>query len=274
MVSNKNIYKITIFLGVLLLSALIYSFDYALGWGMNLMFPNVYVFTTGTGNSGFIPIIWNENGYIEIIQIIILFLTLIVLFQCLVSKPKSRTTKIFLLISFIGISYIFFEEISWGQHFIEFKSPDILLNKSSLFYNKQNEFNIHNISNLFNEVPRALVLIWCSMSVPIMNLIKYDGNKQLVNIIQPDKSLIYLSYTILLISLPDLVINKLDLIENSKLFIFDKKNSFVKYDLIQLSLSILSLNFIRFSELQELLFYYYFLYHSIFFKKILIIKKI
>ena len=92
-----------------------------------------------------------------------------------------------MLISFIGISYIFFEEISWGQHFIEFKSPDILLNKSSLFYNKQNEFNLHNISNLFNEVPRALVLIWCSMSVPIMNLIKYDGNKQLVNIIQPDK---------------------------------------------------------------------------------------
>ena len=273
MVSNKNIYKITIFLGVLLLSVLIYSFDYALGWGMNLMFPNVYVFTTGTGNSGFIPIIWNENGYIEIIQIIILFLTLIILFQCLVRKPKSRTTKIFLLISFIGISYIFFEEISWGQHFIGFKSPDILLNKSSLFYNKQNEFNIHNISNLFNEIPRALVLIWCSMSVPIMNLIKYDGNKQLVNIIQPDKSLIYLSYTILLISLPDLVINKLDLIENSKLFIFDK-NSFVEYDLIQLSLSILSLNFIRFSELQELLFYYYFLYHSIFFKKILIIKKI
>ena len=111
------------------------------------------------------------------------------------------------------------------------------------------------------------------MSVPIMNLIKYDGNKQLVNIIQPDKSLIYLSYTILLISLPDLVINKLDLIENSELFIFDK-NSFVEYNLIQLSLSILSLNFIRFSELQELLFYYYFLYHSIFFKKILIIKKI
>ena len=270
--SNKNIYKITIFLGMLLLSVLIYSFDYALGWGMNLMFPNVYFFTTGTGNPGFIPIIWNENGYIEIFQIIILLLTLIILFQCLIRKPRSRTIKNFLLISLIGISYIFFEEMSWGQHFVGFKSPDILLNKNSLFYNKQNEFNIHNISNLFNEIPRAIVLIWCSLSIPIMNLMRYNRNKQLISIIQPDKSLIYLSYTILLISLPDLVINKLDLIENSKLYIFDI-NGFVKYDLKQLSLSILSLNFIRFSELQELLFYYYFLYHSIFFKKILIIKK-
>ena len=252
--------------GLLLLLLLIYSFDYSLGWGMNLMFPNIYFFTYGVGNSGFNPIFWIENGIIEISQVIILIMTLLVLIKIYYEKKfKSKLINFFLIIKIIGITYIFLEEISWGQHFIKFESPKLFLNKESFFYNKQGEFNLHNMSNLFNEVPRALILIWCSLSIPIFKFFNNSKINDLRVIIEPNKNLLILSYIILLISIPDLIINKLDLIDNSKLFIFND-NGFERYGLFQLSLSIISFNFIRFSELQELLFFYYFLWHSIFLK--------
>jgi len=265
--------KINLLFLVILLIFLLYSFDYSLGWGMNLMFPEIYLFTNGTGNSGYHPFIWNESGFVENIQALILFLTIIQLILLFfLKKNVSLLLRCFIILNIVGISYIFFEEISWGQHFFNYKSPEIFLNKNSLFYNKQGEFNLHNISNLFNEIPRALILIWCTLSIPILRLMNYSKIIDLNIVIEPNKNLINLSYLILLISLPDLIINKFDLIDNSKLFIFDE-NGFTKYDTRQLILTILSFNFIRFSELQELLIFYYFLSHSIFLKKILLIKK-
>ena len=258
--------KINIFFFSILLIFLLYSFDYSLGWGMNLMFPNIYFFTFGTGNNGYYPFIWNENGLIENLQALILFITIIqLIFLFFFKKIVSQILKYFIIINLVGISYIFFEEISWGQHLFNYKSPEIFLDKNSLFYNKQGEFNLHNISNLFNEIPRALILIWCSLSIPILRLINYSKINDLNLIIEPHKNLIYLSFFILFISFPDLIINKFDLIDNSKLLIFNE-NGFVKYDTYQLILSVLSFNFIRFSELQELLIFYYFLCHIIFLK--------
>lgn len=265
--------KLNLYLLVILLIFLIYSFDYSLGWGMNLMYPNIYFFTIGTGNSGYNPFIWNENGLIENVQAIILFITILLLTYLYFAKKNiSNLLKNFLIINIIGISYIFLEEISWGQHFFNYKSPEIFLDKKNFFYNKQGEFNLHNISNLFNEIPRALILIWCALSIPIIRALNYTKINDLNIIIEPDRNLINLSYLILCISLPDLIINKFDLIDNSKLFIFDE-NGFVKYNLYQLLLSILSFNYIRFSELQELLIFYYFFSHSIFLKNIIIKKR-
>ena len=271
--SKKLLRKTNLFLIISLIFLIIYSFDYSLGWGMNLMFPNIYLFTIGKGNSGYIGYLWNENGIIENFQIIILFLNLSLLFFIFFkNKNSSVLLKNFLILSIIGISYIFLEEISWGQHLLNFKSPEILTDKDSIIYNKQGEFNLHNISNLFNEIPRSLILIWCTLSIPILRIINYLRIDDINLIIEPNKKLINLSYFILFISLPDLLINKFDLIDNSKLFIFNE-NGFVKYDINQLLLSILSLNFIRFSELQEVLIYYYFLSHSLYLKNSKLINK-
>jgi len=160
---------------IILIIFLIYSFDYSLGWGMNLMFPNIYFFTFGTGNSGYKSFVWNESGLIENFQVIILFITLIQLsFLYFRTKKTFDLFKYFIVINIIGITYIFLEEISWGQHFFNYNSPSILLNKESFLYNKQGEFNIHNISNLFNEIPRTLILIWCCFSIPILRFINYS----------------------------------------------------------------------------------------------------
>ena len=267
-----NLKKLNLIFFIILIIFLIYSFDYSLGWGMNIMFPNIYFFTFGTGNSGYHSFIWNESGLVENLQVIILFITLLYLiFLYFVKKNIPNLFRYFIIVNIIGIFYILLEEISWGQHFFNYKSPDILLNKESFLYNKQGEFNIHNISNVFNEIPRTLILIWCSLSIPILRLINYTKNENLNLIIEPNKKLINLSYLILFISLPDLIINKFDLIDNSKLFIFSG-NEFIKYDIYQFILSVLTFNFIRFSELQELLFFYYFLSHTIFLKNAILIK--
>lgn len=269
---NINLKKLNLIFFIILIIFLIYSFDYSLGWGMNLMFPNIYFFTFGTGNSGYQSFIWNESGLIENFQVIILFIALLnLIFLYFKKKNIPNLFRYFIIINMIGIFYILLEEISWGQHFFDYKSPNVVLNKDSILYNKQGEFNIHNISNIFNEIPRTLILIWCSLSIPILRLINYTKNENLNLIIEPNKKLINLSYLILFISLPDLIINKFDLIDNSKLFIFNG-NEFIKYDTYQLILSVLTFNFIRFSELQELLIFYYFLAHTIFFKNTILIK--
>ena len=273
LIEKKFSFNIKILL-ILLILLLIYSFDYSLGWGMNLMFPKIYFFTHGVGNQGWNLIIWQENGLIEILQIIILFVTLSILIKLYFDKNfKSKLIKIFLIIEIIGIAYIFFEEISWGQHFIKFKTPELFLNKGSFLYNKQEEFNLHNASNLFNELPRSLILIWCSLSILIYKSIKSSKISNFAIIIEPNKNLLILSYLILILSIPDLIVNKLDLIDNSKLFIFNN-DGFEKYNLYQLFLSVITFNFIRFSELQELLFYYYFFWHSVFFKNALKVNDI
>lgn len=265
---KKFFLSIKIFLSLLLL-LLVYSFDYSLGWGMNLMFPKQYFFTNGVGNQGWDLTIWQENGIIEMLQNIILFVTLFILIKIYwKNKIKSKLIKIFLIIKIIGITYIFFEEISWGQHFIGFKTPEFLLNKEVFFYNKQGEFNLHNTSNLFNELPRSLILIWCALSILILRFFNLSKNIDLRIIVEPNKNLVVLSYLILIVSIPDFIVNKLDLIDNSKLFIYNN-GVFEKYDLFQLFLSVITFNFLRFSELQELLFFYYFFWHIIFFQSYL-----
>lgn len=94
--------------GSFLLLLLIYSFDFSLGWGMNLMFPNIYIFTHGVGNQGFSPLIWMENGIIETSQVIILMLTLLLLVNLyFTKKTTSKLINVFLIIKIIGITYIF-----------------------------------------------------------------------------------------------------------------------------------------------------------------------
>ena len=53
---------------------------------MNLMFPKIYFFTYGVGNQGWNLLIWSENGVIETLQIIILFITLLILINLYLNK--------------------------------------------------------------------------------------------------------------------------------------------------------------------------------------------
>ena len=267
---NNQLYKrITLTLFSFLLIILIYSLDYNIGMGLKYMYPNTYFgISSGTneyGSSGYNPLVWNENGIIESIQAIILFINILILAKLLRIKSNSKIIRNFLVLNFICILYIFFEEISWGQHYLKFDTPNMLVKENSVLFNKQSEFNLHNISNLFNEIPRVMVLIWCCLSIILLRLSKYSRFENIKLIIEPNTNLIYISYTLLILIIPELMIDSLDLYDSSALIIY-KDNLFYKYNFYQLSLKILSFNFVRFSELQEILFYYYFLSHSLFLK--------
>lgn len=273
MLFEKYYKKLSIIFTLFLILIIFYSFDYSFGWGMKAMYPDIYIFTVSSGNSGYPSFIWNENGLVENIQAILLFITIILLIKIYKNvKNKSRTLKIFLFLNIFFISYVFLEEISWGQHYLNFETPNLLKQQNSFLYNKQNEFNLHNISSLFNEIPRNIVLIWCSLSIPLLKVFNIKKFNEFRIIIEPNKVLIYLSFIILIISIQETLIDKLNLIDGDKLYIFNE-NVFKEFNIKQLILNVMGFQFIRFSELQELLFFYYFFCHSAFLRNSLLYKK-
>ena len=274
MTSIKNLFKYSnkvffIFISILL----IHSFDHNFGWGLNQMLPNAYFFTFGKIEEGWSKVVWNENGIIENLQVLLLFLSIVVLLNAYLKVrffQNAKYFKYFILIELVGLTYFLLEEISWGQHFLDFKTFNFFLQNESFFYNKQGETNLHNISNLFNELPRSLVLIWCIVPIFIKNKVVNNSNI-LIKMICPSKKLLIISFVILFFVIPDLIISKLNLIDHTNLHIIEN-GSFTKFNLKMLFLITISGNFFRLSELQEFLYCYYFLWHSLFLSKYLLNK--
>ncbi len=73
---------------------------------------------------------------------------------------------------FLGGIYLAGEEASWGQHYFNWATPDAWLNA-----NDQQETNLHNISNLLDQLPRAILvagIVFTGMIVPWV-LLKRPG---------------------------------------------------------------------------------------------------
>ena len=189
--------------------------------------------------SGFNPIIWNENGFVENLQVLFLILSIIfvILFINKQFTNLKKLEKILILIYIFSINYYLFEEISWGQHIFHWESPDFISK-----INHQNETNIHNISSVFNELPRNLLLLWCSITFLWIDKITLK-NEFLRKFIFPNVKLKYISYLIIFFFIPNFIVSKLDLLSNA-------------------FFHIISFNFVRLSELEELIFNFYILNHS------------
>ena len=230
-----------------------------------------------------VQIIWFENGIVEHLQIIFLFITIIILAKIFFAlKKREKIISLFIILKIFGLTYFFLEEISYGQHFLNFETPEKLTE-----INKQKEFNLHNISNIFNEFPRAMVKIWCGFSIILIFILKTKINKIFINLIKPDKKLFIISCFIILFVLPDFVVSKFGLIDYSKLYfkldypmapMFETCGYLVNCNIISYNPSqfytiLLSFNFFRLSELQEFLFCYYFFWHALFLKNILLNEK-
>tara|TARA_B100000575_G_scaffold246176_1_gene211075 strand:- start:900 stop:1637 length:738 start_codon:yes stop_codon:yes gene_type:complete len=192
---------------------------------------------------------WNENGFIETIQVILILISLILSFNFFFKSKIKIEKKMFFIIS-IGLFYYFGEEISWGQHYIKFNTPAVLVD-----INNQKEFNLHNISNLFDQLPRSLVFIICSFSfiLILINERIFHFKLKYNYLILPSKNLAYTSVLLLFISLPDFINNKFDL------QLYNYLENYL-YELF-------TFNYIRLSELQELIFSFYFLNYMLEIKK-------
>ena len=257
---------------ILLISFLVIQGFYCQYYEQNIF---DFVFSTCHKKSLTNSYLWKESGLVENLQS--LFLIFSIFFLISASKKIKKQKKIiyyFILIQYIGLIYFLGEEISWGQHIFNWQSPEIF-NK----LNNQNETNIHNISNLFNELPRSLVLLWCSFSSIFVILINkfYKIKNFYIIIICPNKNLIYISLLLLLIVLPDLIIDKFDL-SPTHVFGFTNPDEVISYVIGERPPSIdtsklrnfyekISLNFLRLSELHELVFSYYFFIYSLTLKR-------
>jgi hypothetical protein len=199
---------------------------------------------------------WEENGFVETLQSLFLFFAIIYLIKARTHFKDIKLINFFLITKIIVLTYYLGEEISWGQHFFNWTSPDWFL-----INNNQNETNIHNISNIFDQLPRTLVLIWCSLSVPLILCINNISqiNKSIFKIFCPDKKLLLISILLLLLVLPDLIIDKFNLHPGFVDEIGKPIESAYFYTMI-------SLNFLRLSELHEFIFASYFLFYSWSFK--------
>lgn len=204
---------------------------------------------------------WQENGLVENFQVFLLFLSNILLIKILILTDKKSKNLIFFAIYALALIYYLGEEISWGQHFFKWPTPDFFISN-----NNQNETNLHNISNIFDQLPRAIVFFWCGLSVPILIVLnhfkKSKVNVEIFNLVFPNKKLLTISIFLLFFVIPDLVIDKLDLHPGGSRSVFHTGSSFLEsgffYDLI-------TFNFIRLSELHELIFCYYIFFHAFFY---------
>ena len=237
-------YKIIIFLLILLLAEGIFHFYYYL-------ISQKFDFITYKMQTGYNNAIWSENGFIELLQVVFLLISTILFYYFL--KKNFNYFKILLksliIFYFLGLLYYLFEEISWGQHFFGWQTTQFFLN-----INTQNETNFHNTSSILNELPRNLLLIWCSLSFFLVRFIN-DKFYIMKNLILPNINLKFISILILLFVIPDKLVDIFSLapghpaLNNNEIFL----NIFYE---------IISFNFIRLSELQELLFNLYILCHS------------
>ena len=101
-------------------------------------------------------IVFGEQGIIENFTFIILFIA-IVLGVAAIAKMRSFKFPVFRLwlgLLVLGCIYYAGEEISWGQHWFGWGTPETWLD-----VNDQGETNLHNTSALLDQVPRNLLTI-------------------------------------------------------------------------------------------------------------------
>lgn len=219
--------------------------------------------------------LWKESGFVENLQSLFLIFSIFFLISASIKIKKQKTIiYYFIIVQYIGLIYFLGEEISWGQHILHWQTPEIFTK-----LNHQNETNVHNISNLFNELPRTLVLLWCSFSsitIIYFKKIFVIENKYFIAVC-PNKNLIFISLLLIFFVLPDLIISKFGLSpkftssltnpdEVITYLVGERPVSTNTFNL-KIFYEKISFNFFRLSELHELIFCYYFFIYSFTLKK-------
>jgi hypothetical protein len=214
---------------------------------------------------------WSENGIIEYLQVVLLILAIYFLFSSRIFfYDNNKSIYYLIIIKIIGLTYFLGEEISWGQHIFKWASPDFFID-----LNNQKETNLHNISNLFDQLPRTIVLLWCCFSIIIIKYVNkfVKINKMLFIFINPNLKVFLISLLLFFFVLPDLIVDYLGLHpghgNNSykDVILGLEKGLFSNSMPKSIFYDVITFNFLRLSELHELIFAFYFFIHSYLLKK-------
>lgn len=98
----------------------------------------------------------SENGPVELFQWAVIFFALCASVLTLVQLRPKRDGWLFgwVLLAVLGCLYVTGEEVSWGQHFLNWDTPAYWQ-----ALNDQEETNLHNTSSWLDQKPRLILLI-------------------------------------------------------------------------------------------------------------------
>ena len=115
----------------------------------------------------------SESGFIEIATPLILIPAVVCgvkIFRNRHTLPNKLLTIWFVMVT-LGCVYFAGEDLSWGQHYIGWETPEHIAE-----INKQEETNLHNMSSWFNQKPRlALELFVLIGGIFVASLRKIKG---------------------------------------------------------------------------------------------------
>lgn len=143
----------------------------------------------------------SENGIYEILQFLVALFAAIFSFLCLLALKRGSDPFLFgwVLCFFLGCVYIAGEEISWGQHFAEWATPEFWGQ-----VNDQNETNLHNTSSWLDQKPRLILLIGIvvgGLIFPLLARFRPGTLPGRFKIIYPPLSLFFVAFGVLAIEL-------------------------------------------------------------------------
>jgi len=108
-------------------------------------------------------LIHGELGLFEIATVIFLAIAIIVGLILFLKKEFDLKFRLWILFVVTACIYFLGEEISWGQHYINWTTPDIF-ERHGLLDNRQHETNFHNNRNeslrmIFEDIPKLGIKI-------------------------------------------------------------------------------------------------------------------
>ena len=97
----------------------------------------------------------SEGGPYELLQFFVISVAMGFGLYALATTPPGHVwLRLWLGLACLGCLYVAGEEISWGQHFMHWSTPEYWA-----AYNDQNETNFHNTSSWLDQKPRILLII-------------------------------------------------------------------------------------------------------------------
>lgn len=128
-----------------------------------LTVPAAFIFSPNYAQD----LIGSENGVTELATPAILLVAIFSGIRCYALRRRlpERWLLAWLLLTTVACIYFAGEEISWGQQFFHWQTPDAISR-----INDQNETNLHNMSSWLDQKPRlllALGILWGGIVLPL-----------------------------------------------------------------------------------------------------------
>lgn len=122
--------------------------------GLPLASVALRLLTPLLGEELWLGLMTEETGVIEILMVVLL-LPATAIGVLIFRRRRELPRGVGWLMLAGGLAALYFagEEASWGQHWLRFATPRALAK-----INEQGEFNVHNTHDIFNNVPRQMMM--------------------------------------------------------------------------------------------------------------------